>query len=249
MTKDQSRRDQAETGGANPTSGANSIIVGEAERVPDVVTPALHEIASPLQRLSCASRACYVAQGPRVDSESRRHCCGTPHLQRSLRGVLARSSTPASFNLGQARLIERLPEGNRRAALDVLSEIHPKSASIVNRVRAWKQLSIDLAQTHRYATKSTIGRSDANRAPAKAPEPEYLASKECPYCTTPARASSVEMSKRRSSLLTGSGSADYNNVIDQRYSRSAPTINWSPQCRSLRSIKLGIGEQPSRKEA
>jgi hypothetical protein len=46
----------------------------------------------------------------------------------------------------KARLIERLPEGNRRAALDALSEICPKNASIVNRVRAWKQLSIDLAQ-------------------------------------------------------------------------------------------------------
>jgi conjugative relaxase-like TrwC/TraI family protein len=46
----------------------------------------------------------------------------------------------------KARLIERLPEGNRRAALDALSEIRTSSASIVNRVRAWKQLSIDLAQ-------------------------------------------------------------------------------------------------------
>jgi hypothetical protein len=46
----------------------------------------------------------------------------------------------------KARLIERLPEGNRRAALDVLSEILPKNASIVNRVRAWKQLSVNLAQ-------------------------------------------------------------------------------------------------------
>ena len=46
----------------------------------------------------------------------------------------------------KARLIERLPEGNRRAALDALSEICPKSGSIVNRVRAWQQLSIDLAQ-------------------------------------------------------------------------------------------------------
>jgi ATP-dependent exoDNAse (exonuclease V) alpha subunit len=44
----------------------------------------------------------------------------------------------------QARLMGRLPEGNRRAALDVLSEIRPKSASIANRIRAWKQLSIDL---------------------------------------------------------------------------------------------------------
>jgi hypothetical protein len=46
----------------------------------------------------------------------------------------------------KARLIERLPEGNRRAVLDVFSEMHPKNASILNRVRAWKQLSIDLAQ-------------------------------------------------------------------------------------------------------
>jgi hypothetical protein len=44
------------------------------------------------------------------------------------------------------RLIERLPEGNRRAALDVLSEMRNKDASILNRVRAWKQLSMDLAQ-------------------------------------------------------------------------------------------------------
>ena len=51
----------------------------------------------------------------------------------------------------KARLIERLPEGNRRAALDALSEIRPKNASIVNRVRAWKRLSIDLAQ--RFATQ------------------------------------------------------------------------------------------------
>jgi ATP-dependent exoDNAse (exonuclease V) alpha subunit len=35
----------------------------------------------------------------------------------------------------KARLIERLPQGNRRAALDVLSEIRAESASIVNRVR------------------------------------------------------------------------------------------------------------------
>ena len=46
----------------------------------------------------------------------------------------------------KARLMEKLPEGNRRAALDVLSEIRPKNASIVNRVSAWKQLSINLAQ-------------------------------------------------------------------------------------------------------
>jgi hypothetical protein len=51
----------------------------------------------------------------------------------------------------KARLIERLPEGNRLAALDALSEIHPRNASILNRVRAWKRLSIDLAQ--RFATQ------------------------------------------------------------------------------------------------
>jgi hypothetical protein len=46
----------------------------------------------------------------------------------------------------KVRLIERLPEGNRRAALDAVSEIHSAKASIVNRVRAWKQLSTDLVQ-------------------------------------------------------------------------------------------------------
>ena len=46
----------------------------------------------------------------------------------------------------KARLIERLPEGNRRAALDMLSETRASNSSIVNRLRAWKQLSIQLAQ-------------------------------------------------------------------------------------------------------
>jgi ATP-dependent exoDNAse (exonuclease V) alpha subunit len=46
----------------------------------------------------------------------------------------------------KARLIERLPEGNRRAALDSLSEIRPKNALIISRVRAWKELSTHLAQ-------------------------------------------------------------------------------------------------------
>jgi AAA domain len=46
----------------------------------------------------------------------------------------------------KAHLNQRLFEGNRRATLDALSEIHPKNASIVNRIRAWKQLSLDLAQ-------------------------------------------------------------------------------------------------------
>ena len=76
----------------------------------------------------------------------------------------------------KARLMERLPEGNRRAALDVLSEMRPKNASIRNRVRAWKQLSRRLGAAHRRAIRSTIGRWDANRAPGRAPEPGYLGS-------------------------------------------------------------------------
>jgi ATP-dependent exoDNAse (exonuclease V) alpha subunit len=35
----------------------------------------------------------------------------------------------------KARLAERLPEGDRRAALDALAEICPRNASIVNRIR------------------------------------------------------------------------------------------------------------------
>ena len=50
----------------------------------------------------------------------------------------------------KARLIERLPEGNRRAALDVLSGIRPKAGSVLDRASAWKQLSI--ASAHRFAT-------------------------------------------------------------------------------------------------
>ena len=52
----------------------------------------------------------------------------------------------------KARLTERLPEGNRRAALDALLETHSARASIVNRVRAWKQLSVDL--TRRLAAQA-----------------------------------------------------------------------------------------------
>ena len=62
----------------------------------------------------------------------------------------------------KARLIERLPEGNRRAALDALSEICPKSASIVNRVRATLHC---FGATPRRASNSTIDGPDANCAP------------------------------------------------------------------------------------
>ena len=46
----------------------------------------------------------------------------------------------------KARLIGRLPEGNRRAALDVLSESQSANTSVLNRVRGWKQLAIDVAR-------------------------------------------------------------------------------------------------------
>jgi conjugative relaxase-like TrwC/TraI family protein len=46
----------------------------------------------------------------------------------------------------KARFTESLPQGNRRAALDVLSEIRFKNVSVLNRVRAWSQLSAELGQ-------------------------------------------------------------------------------------------------------
>jgi len=46
----------------------------------------------------------------------------------------------------KARLIERLPEGNRRAALDALSESQSANASVLSRVRGWEHLAIDKAQ-------------------------------------------------------------------------------------------------------
>ncbi len=44
------------------------------------------------------------------------------------------------------RLMERLPEGNRRAAMDVVSEIPTTNAPILNRVSAWKRLAAYMAQ-------------------------------------------------------------------------------------------------------
>ena len=96
----------------------------------------------------------YVPQGPRMDGRSCRRCCESAHLQRSLRACSRGRHSCIVHTPDKARLMERLPEGNRRAALDVLSEIRPKNASIVNRVRAWKQLSTDLAQPPRHATKN-----------------------------------------------------------------------------------------------
>ena len=45
----------------------------------------------------------------------------------------------------KVRLVERLPEGNRCAALDVLSEMPTKDAPILKRVSTWKELPANLA--------------------------------------------------------------------------------------------------------
>ena len=45
----------------------------------------------------------------------------------------------------KARLMQRLPEGDRRAALDVLSKMRTTNAPVLNRVSAWKQLAAYLA--------------------------------------------------------------------------------------------------------
>jgi len=69
----------------------------------------------------------FTAKGAYVACSRGRHSCiiHTPDKSRLTAGVL---------------------EGNRRAALDVLSEMRPRNASILNRVVAWKQLSIDIAE-------------------------------------------------------------------------------------------------------
>jgi hypothetical protein len=41
--------------------------------------------------------------------------------------------------------MQRLPEGDRRAALDVLSKMRTTNAPVLNRVSAWKQLAAYLA--------------------------------------------------------------------------------------------------------
>jgi ATP-dependent exoDNAse (exonuclease V) alpha subunit len=44
------------------------------------------------------------------------------------------------------RMMERLPEGNRCAALDVLERKRVASVALLNRVKGWKQLVIETAQ-------------------------------------------------------------------------------------------------------
>ena len=81
---------------------------------------------------------CFTAKGPYVAcSRGRRSCI---------------VHTP-----DKARLIERLPEGDRRAALDALPEIRPKDASIVNRVRAWKRLDVMQDIAARFGQRSVDG--------------------------------------------------------------------------------------------
>jgi len=92
----------------------------------------------------------------------------------------------------KARLIERLPEGNRRAALDVLSEIRPKNASIVNRVRAMKAALHRPDATRHRTAKSAISRWDAHRAPLRASEPEYIGEKSVAIVRRTVCASRVE---------------------------------------------------------
>jgi hypothetical protein len=115
-----------------------------------------------------------------------------PHVPERTRRALCRRNAPRSPRVAsldvsaeatvvlnrtyseKARLIERLLGGNRRAALDVLSEIRPKNASIINRVRAWKQLVIDLVRRLSTQLKSTADRLDANCVPQKRSEPEHI---------------------------------------------------------------------------
>ena len=114
----------------------------------------------------------------------------------------------------KARLIERLPEGNRRAALDALSEICPKNASIVNRVRAWNQLG--LRATPCRASNSTIDGPDAKcAAHAKASKPEYIG-ESIPIVRRTVCASTVEKFSKRRLWFFIWGSGDYNNNCIER---------------------------------
>ena len=111
----------------------------------------------------------------------------------------------------KARLIERLPEGNRRAALDALSEICPKNASIVNRVRAWNQL--DLGQRlAAQAIQPSDGPDAKCAAHAKASKPEYIG-ESIPVVRRTVCASTVEKFSKRRSWFFIWGSGDYNNSV------------------------------------
>ena len=82
--------------------------------------------------------------------------------------------------LSRRRLIERLPERDRRGALDGLSEMRLKRRLRPQPCQRWKELSIDLAQHIAARLKSAIGRSDANCVRATTSKTQCLDAKSVP---------------------------------------------------------------------
>ena len=111
--------------------------------------------------------ALQTKEGVRIPAEFRQWCHGyvvtshkaqgwtADHVVVAAEGLTAKGAYVASsrgrkscilHTPDKARLMERLPEGIRRSALDVLSERRTANVSILNRVGAWKKLAADLAQ-------------------------------------------------------------------------------------------------------
>jgi hypothetical protein len=134
-----------------------------------------------------------IAQGPRVDSGSRRRRGGTPHLQRSLRSVLSRSPLLHHPRPDKARLIERLPEGESPCGLGCALRNAPEKRVYSQPCQRMEAALLRPSAAPRRAIESAIGGWDAHCAPTKTPDPEYRASKNVPVVQHPTRASSVEI--------------------------------------------------------
>ena len=91
----------------------------------------------------------YVVTSRKAQGSTADHVrsCGTPHVQRSLHVACSRGRHSCIIHTpDKARLMERLPEGNRRAAFDVLSGTRTTNAVFLNRISAWKKLAPQMAK-------------------------------------------------------------------------------------------------------
>jgi hypothetical protein len=137
-----------------------------------------------------------IAQGPRVDSGSRRRRGGTPHLQRSLRSVLSRSPLLHHPRARQGAPDRKIARGKSPCGLGCALRNAPEKRVYSQPCQSMEAALHRPSAAPRRAIESAIGGWDAHCAPTKTPEPEYLASKNVPVVRHPTRASSVEIRGR-----------------------------------------------------
>ena len=102
----------------------------------------------------------YIAQGPRVDSGSRRRCCGTANLQRSLRGMFSRPAVLRHTYRDKARLMSTASRSSARRWKDCRKEIDAP---------CWTCFRSHRARKRPFSTASGGGNSSRSTTCARRP--------------------------------------------------------------------------------